>query len=145
MRRFIVSGLLLGSLWLLQATAADRDEAAANRHAMVGMRNNTFRPVEYWFRWGDGEWLHFTIYPGEQRCHSWAFALANQSTWPSPVIRFDQDARGVHPEWVTRELSASPAPAADYRSGNRYPFSRDLGDSRIFLRGVADDPIRASE
>jgi len=108
----------------LAFTAGTESMASAtdNWYGVVSIHNPTTQILTYQFRWGDGDWTSYTLYPGEYRWHSWTYAYANENSSPTPCIRYDEDLTSGY---FQREYSliAYASPYHDAAWSKQYAFS----------------------
>ncbi len=75
----------LGALML--ALTATASHAKAAEQGAICIQNPTSIEVHYQFKWGNGEWVNYTVQPGQTMMH-W-HPLDSQRCTPIPQIRFD--------------------------------------------------------
>jgi hypothetical protein len=104
-------GLCVG---LLGAAAA---EARAEDYGVVTINNPTRSTISYQFRWGDGEWVDYSLSPGYCRYHYHDLDEYNRA--PTPQIRFDNGVGNVR----TYRLGFYAANRVNCYSGKWYNFA----------------------
>lgn len=60
---------------------------APNLEGAFVIHNPTDVTLKYQVRWGNGEWVHYTLAPNHRRTHS--HKLSDQGKAPAPNVRFD--------------------------------------------------------
>jgi hypothetical protein len=110
-KTLLVCGLALGFLCLTGAKAQAEDYAA------LTINNPTSSTVYYQLRWGDGEWVSYSLAPHYYRCHSHYLDENNRA--PAPYIQFDNGVGNVK----NYHLRFYGANRVNYYSGKLYNFA----------------------
>jgi hypothetical protein len=84
--------LVIPSLAALFLAATLSPAAAANRYAVVCIKNQTQIPIKYRIQWADvGQWEYKVIRPGFQTSFSHRYDHQNEDRSPRLRISFDSD------------------------------------------------------
>ncbi len=99
-------------------------------YALTCIGNNTDLKLNYFVKWGEGEWQRVSVSPQKWMWHTWAYNDKGES--PELLIRYDGDLTPGQ-TWVVAPLEkyASPSrgkPGDCEKHGRRYQFSRSGKD-----------------
>jgi hypothetical protein len=119
----------------MTGATANSAQAHAYGYAQTTIENPTNLTLHYAVRWGDGEWVNYTLYPGEYRIHYLAYGPDGQRS-PNLAIKFDYTL--CDDEYVPREyaLTRYAYPSVDRLASKRYVFRTSADGCFLDLYGV---------
>ncbi len=99
-------------------------------YALTCIGNTTDLKLNYFVKWGQGEWTRASVSPQKWMWHTWTY---NDKESPELLVRYDSDLTQGQ-SWVVAPLEKYASPsrgkAGDCeRYGKRYQFVRNGNDS----------------
>ena len=119
----------------LGAAALAPAQASATGYALTTIENATNQTLHYSVRWGEGEWVQYSLGPGQYFVHSWNYAGGPQT---SPPLRVRFDFTLNDNDYVPKEytLVRYAAPWVGRDLSKRYVFRKTAGGAWVDLFGV---------
>lgn len=124
MNKGIVTGILLCCLGNVARSESIKP------YALTCIGNSTNFKLNYFVKWGEGEWTRASVSPQKWMWHTWNYNNKGES--PELLVRYDADLSQGQ-TWVVAPLEryASPSrgqPGDCERYGRRYQFNRNEKD-----------------
>ncbi|MCS6960311.1 MAG: hypothetical protein RMK91_09715 [Pseudanabaenaceae cyanobacterium SKYGB_i_bin29] len=118
-RNFILGTLL----WIGGAFA---QSPIAKPYALTCIGNDTELKINYFVRWGAGEWQRVSVAPQKWMWHTWTYT--KEASSPELLIRFDADLTQGQ-TWIVAPLEKYASPSRGQagdceKFGRRYQFRR---------------------
>ena len=76
---------------------------------VVTINNKTGGPINYSYRWGNGEWRDDQIYPDKLWGYPHKYKFVNEHKSPSFEVRFDRNVSQTA-TWIVYSLKRNPSP-----------------------------------
>ncbi len=96
-------------------------------YALTCLGNDTSFKLNYFIKWGEGEWTKASVAPQKWMWHTWTYNNKKES--PELLVRYDADL-GQGQTWIVAPLEkyASPSrgnPGDCEKYGRRYQFKQE--------------------
>ena len=123
------------ALAALAGPSASAAQAQEFGYALTVIENPTHLTLHYSIQWGDGSWQQFTLRPGEERMHSYAYSSRARVS-PTLRVRFDETL--LDDEYIGRQyvLQRYASDFKSWQAAKRYVFRISPGGGYVDLIGV---------
>jgi hypothetical protein len=100
-----------------------RKVVGGDLYSVVTIHNKTKGPINYLYRWGNGNWNQAKLNPDNGMSYSHKYKFVNEHKSPSFEVQFD---RNVSPTatWIVYKLERNPSPSRNPDFGRRYDFEQ---------------------
>ncbi len=115
-----------------KAKEKKRKEVGGDLYSVVTIHNGAPSPINYEYRWGNGEWRPGRLDPDKGRSYSHKYKYVNEHKSPGFEVRFD---RNVSPNnaWIVYRLERNPSPSKNPDFGRRYDFQQSESDPKYIV------------
>jgi hypothetical protein len=117
---------------ITEAIVKARKVVGGDLYSVVTINNKTRGPINYSYRWGNGEWRYDQTYPDRIMSYSYKYKFVNEHKSPSFEVRFDRNVSQTA-TWIVYDLKRNPSPTKNPAFGHQYDFQQSDG-SHIILK-----------